>query len=49
MLTTQKRDLGVLGDSLLKALAQQLSGANKMLEIIRKGIVSKTESIIMPR
>ena len=49
--TEQKRDLGIVVDSSMKMSTQcaaTVKKANSMLAIIRKGIESKTASIILP-
>lgn len=46
--TTQQRDQGVIMDSLLNLSGQCLAAmkkANKMVGIIKKGIVSRTENL----
>ncbi|CAM5152026.1 unnamed protein product [Natator depressus] len=51
VVTTQKRDLGVIVDSSLKTSTQcavAVKKANRMLGIIKKGIDNKTENIILP-
>ncbi|CAM4594941.1 unnamed protein product [Lepidochelys kempii] len=49
--TTQERDLGVIVDSSLKTSTQcaaAVKKANRLLDIIKKGIDNKTENITLP-
>ncbi|CAM4577882.1 unnamed protein product [Lepidochelys olivacea] len=49
--TTQKRDLGITVDSSLKTSTQcaaEVKKVNRMLGIIKKGLYSRTENIMLP-